>query len=340
MKRHITLALTLVFTLLLSGCTSTSPAQAEIYAMDTVMNITAYGGRSTKAAAEVKALLTTLDTQLSRTRADSEVSRLNSTGSTEVSEDTARLLRQAGEYSAATDGAFDITIAPVADLWGFTGETHRVPTQAELAEQLPLVDHSAVTLDNHSVTLKAGQAIDLGGIAKGYAADRIAECFSAHHVRYGLAELGGSIYAHGTKPEGSAWRIGVQDPLNTAGYLGVLSLADAFAITSGGYQRYFQQEGITYHHILDPLTGSPANSGLLSVTVTASAAPEHGAMCDAFSTALFVMGEEAALRFWRSSSYDFQLVLVTEDRRVLITAGLENTFEPTEGSGYTYEIIR
>ena len=158
----------------------------------------------------------------------------------------------------------------------------------------------------------------------------------------GKVELGGNILVIGDKPDGTAWRVGVQDPKHpdeADGLVCVLNLTDAFAVTSGSYQRYFEQDGKRYHHIIDPATGCPADSGLTSVTVVADSARGNGTMCDALSTALFVMGEDKALDFWRSGVYDFQLVLVTEDGRVVVTEGLKDGFVEMEESGYTYEFV-
>ena len=199
-----------------------------------------------------------------------------------------------------------------------------------------------VHLSGGSARLDPGTMIDLGGIAKGYTADRVAEIFQEHAVPRGKVELGGNILVIGDKPDGTAWRVGVQDPKHpdeADGLVCVLNLTDAFAVTSGSYQRYFEQDGKRYHHIIDPATGCPADSGLTSVTVVADSARGNGTMCDALSTALFVMGEDKALDFWRSGVYDFQLVLVTEDGRVVVTEGLKDGFVEMEESGYTYEFV-
>ena len=158
------------------------------------------------------------------------------------------------------------------------------------------------------------------------------------------------MLAWGDRPDETPWRVGIQDPKvpddrNTLACL--LHLTDAFAVTSGGYQRYFEEDGKTYQHIIDPATGYPADSGLLSVTIVAPAVGPDGGngltggtMADAFSTALFVMGEERAIDFWRRSGYEFDMVLVTADGRLLVTDGLEKKFERNEDAGYIYEIIR
>lgn len=285
-----------------------------------------------------------LDALLSRTSGSSEVSMLNGAGGemVPVGAEICTLIQTAGDFTEATGGAFDITIAPVVSAWGFTTDSYQVPDREALQTLLESVGMEHVHLSGGSARLDPGTMIDLGGIAKGYTADRVAEIFREHAVPRGKVELGGNILVIGDKPDGTAWRVGVQDPKHpdeADGLVCVLNLTDAFAVTSGSYQRYFEQDGKRYHHIIDPATGCPADSGLTSVTVVADSARGNGTMCDALSTALFVMGEDKALDFWRSGVYDFQLVLVTEDGRVVVTEGLKDGFVEMEESGYTYEFV-
>lgn len=203
------------------------------------------------------------------------------------------------------------------------------------AEHVHLDGASAVSLDQ-------GTQIDLGAIAKGYASDAVAAIYQEHGITHGIVDLGGNTWVCGGNLKGEPWRIGVQDPARAGeaeAYTGILRMADGFAVTSGGYQRYFEENGKTYHHIIDPATGHPAESGLTSVTVVADGTVGNGTMCDALSTALFVMGEERALDFWRSGVYDFDLILVTEDGRLLVTDGIADRFQPDETAGYAYEVI-
>ena len=335
--------------LLLAGCAreAQTARSAQVFAMDTVMNMTAYGGDGDAVdAAETE--IYRLEALFSRTREESDVSRLNENGGGAVSEEVYALLEAAKAESLRTGGAFDVTVAPLMDLWGFTKTEFRVPTAEELEGALPAVGAGHVRLANGAAALDEGTRIDLGGIVKGYAADRVEAIFRAHGVRSAVADLGGNLLLLGSKPDGSDWRVGVKDPRRTEeadAYAVILSLCDAFAVTSGGYQRYFERDGRTYHHILDPASGLPAKSGLLSVTVVANAngkdydgaRPANAAACDALSTALFVMGEEKALAFHLLSDEAFELVLVTDDGRVVVTKGLEGRFEEVEGSGYRYE---
>ena len=368
MKRLPAYALSLA--LLLSGCGgSVDPDEAQesiqVIAMDTAMLITTYGERSPAAAYACEDVIRDLEKQLSRTDPESAVSRLNGSGGepVEVGEDLGVLFELAKYYRRSTGGAFNIAIAPVVSAWGFAGgEEYRVPSRGELDRLLALVDGSQVSMtpsfDSNgagpkaTVRLGPGQAVDLGGIAKGYAADKIVSVLQEYEVPRANINLGGNVLAYGDRPGGTAWRVGVQDPARAGqqnAFAGVLELTDAFAVTSGGYQRYFEQDGKTYHHIIDPSTGYPADSGLTSVTVVAGLGEGDGsdfpgAMCDAYSTALFIMGEERALAFWRDEmrwgeeGCPFDLVLVTEDGRVVVTEGLAERFTPDESSGYALEI--
>jgi thiamine biosynthesis lipoprotein len=340
MKRIFSLALML---LLLAGCAPTvgdTGDTQQFFAMDTVMSITVYDGQKGAAEAAMQRV-SGRDALLSRTRAESEIARVNQNAGTGVavalSDDVYSILQQAVGLSDRTDGMFDPTIAPVMDAWGFTKSEYRVPGADELAELLPLVNADALVLKDRSAMLpEKGMELDLGAIAKGYAGDQCAQLLSSYGVTSALVALGGNITAIGAKPDGTNWRVAVRDPNNEDSYLCVLPLQDRTASTSGGYERYFEQDGVIYHHIIDPDVGYPARSGLKSVTVVSAS----GTTADALSTALFVMGEEKALELWRESS-DFEVVLVRDDNKVLFTDGLESGLDFQGGDhGYTYEIVR
>lgn len=332
----------------ISGCghpqQNEVPASRQIFAMDTVMMVNAYGPNGEEAVEETEQAIYQLEALLSRTQKKSQVAALNCSAEEDVELDPElrQLIQAANTYTEETEGAFDITIAPVAEAWGFTTDTHQVPNAAILEELLTHVGMEHVHLHGTVGTVDVGTEIDLGGIAKGYASDKVAEIYTDHEVPSGIVYLGGNVLVWGERPDGDAWRVGIQDPAdpeNPDAFVGVLHLRDAFAITSGGYQRFFEENGTRYHHIIDPKTGYPANSGLTSVTVVADKTPGNGTMCDALSTALFVMGEEQALDYWRDHHGDFDLILVTEDHRVLVTEGLAEAFAPMEGSEYTYETV-
>lgn len=330
MKRLIPLLLILL--LPLAGC-SQKPVQQQFFAMDTLMSVTAYTENEqavTKAVQEINRL----EALLSRTRTDSEVAKLNQSGEGELSSDTESVLQLALNWSKKTHGAFDITVAPVSCAWGFSGsKEHRIPSGDELKTLLALVDSGSVSLQNgHAFLGKSGMELDLGGIAKGYACKQAEAILRESGVESALLDLGGNITVIGSKPDGSAWRIAVQDPTNSSATAGILSLRDCSAITSGAYQRYFEQSGVKYHHIIDPRTGYPADSGLLSATVVCT----DPALGDLLSTAVFVLGEEDALALWRKEKC-FDLVLVTDDGRVVVTKGLKDVFSLNANGKYTLE---
>ena len=341
MKRLISFLLLPVF-LLCAGCGGPSEASRQFFAMDTVMNVTAYGPHGAEAVQAVQETVSRLEALLSRTDPDSQISQLNAHAgdgaAVPLDADVAALLARAQEAAALLPGAFDITIAPVMDAWGFTTEERHVPTEEALSAALALVDGGALTVDEAAPAARLerpGMEVDLGGVAKGFAAQEAEAAFRAAGAERGILDLGGNVTVIGARPDGDPWRVAVKDPQNTERYLCVLSLADVTASTSGGYERYFEENGVRYHHIIDPKTGWPAERGLLSVTVV-SADP---VLADILSTALFVAGEEAALDFWRGRE-DVELVLCTEDGRVLVTEGLEAGFQPGEDGGYAYETVR
>lgn len=345
--------------LLLTGCAApadpdTAQESIQVIAMDTAMLITTYGEQSVPAAYAAEDCIRDLEAKLSRTDPDSEVSRLNNAGgeAVEVGEDLGLLIQIANTYHKWTDGALDISIAPVVSAWGFTTGQFQVPSQAELDDLLKRkgVPQFCTPGITSKVALSPGQSIDLGAIAKGYAADKIVDVLQEYEIPRANISLGGNVLAWGNRPDGTPWRVGIQDPAKPDGqnaFAGVLNLTDSLAVTSGGYQRYFEENGKRYHHIIDPATGYPADSGLTSVTVVADCGVSEtdaypGTMCDAFSTALFIMGEEKALdfwRFWKSSGEPFELVLITEDNRVVVTEGLADRFTLDETSGYAYEVV-
>ncbi len=301
--------------LLLTSCGQTEEHSATVFAMDTVMELTAYGENGEAALEAAKTEIYRLDGLFDRRNEDGEIFALNKNGGGEVSDDTAGLLRRGEEIRALTGGAFDMTVAPVMDLWGFYGQDYRVPDGAELAAALEKVG-GEVTVEGNTVTLGEGTLLDPGGIAKGWASARLMEIFREKGVTSGLVSLGGSVQALGSRPDGTPWRVAIQDP-DGEGYAAVLSLTDTAAVTSGDYQRYFEQDGKIYHHIIDPSTGRPADSGLRSVTVVC----RDGALADGLSTALFVMGRERALDLWRESG-GFEAVFIDSDGGIAATAGL------------------
>ena len=318
------LAFTLILLLLCGACAAPGPVlrTGYLFAMDTFMELRIYGEEAQVTAASET--IQVLEKRLSVTDPDSEIGRLNCAGEGDVSPETAALLQETLGLCARLEGALDISIYPVLRAWGFTTEEYRVPDREELDALLEQVDYEKIALEGEHVTLAPGMEIDLGSVAKGYASRVLAARLRQEGVTSAILNLGGNVQTVGYKPDGSLWRVAIQDPFGN-GNLGVLEVADMAVVTSGGYERYFEAEGETWWHILDPATGYPAKNGLVSVTVIGT----DGLLCDALSTGLFVLGPEGAAEYWRENP-GFQAVLVCEDGSIWITAGLQNSFTPIE----------
>lgn len=210
------------------------------------------------------------------------------------------------------------------ELWGFpTGEYH-VPSGEEIENLLPDVDGGTVEISGNTVTLGEGQQIDLGGIAKGYTGEKLTEIFQGYGVSSAMVSLGGNIQAIGTKPDGSSWRVGIRDPKGSQqDYAGVLQVQNEAVVTSGGYERYFEEDGRTYIHIIDPRTGYPVENDLLSVTIVSP----DGTLADGLSTALYIMGYDKAVQFWEQHQDEFDVILITADEQIHVSKKLQDSFQ-------------
>lgn len=312
--------------------------QKQLFAMDTYMEFTAYGKNSEKAVDAAIEEVQKLDAMLSAENSKSEVYALNEQGNLQATDDLAELILRGKEIYQETDGLFDDTIYPVMKLWGFPTGNYHVPTAAEVQKKLALVDGNKVEIQTRDsdekgrdskektkfVTLGADQQIDFGGIAKGYTGQKLAELFQEYGVSSALVSLGGNIQAIGTKPDGSSWKVGIRDPKGgQQDYIGVLSVENQAVITSGGYERYFEEDGKTYIHIINPRTGYPADGDLLSVTIVS----RDGTLADGMSTALYIMGYEKACQFWRQHREEFNVILVTDDGKIHISENLKENFQ-------------
>jgi len=332
-------ALALALITLLSACgpgaVKEEPFIEEFLAMDTAMRLTVYGQGAGEAAGLARERVLELEALLSVTDENSDVCAANRNGGGTLHADTAALLERALALCGETGGALDVSIYPVVRAWGFTTGAYRVPEEAELAALLERVDYTRISLEGTVLTLPEGMELDLGAVAKGWTGDRLMELLRREGITSAIVELGGNVQALGSKPDGSPWRVAVQAP-DGSGYAGALEITDCAAVTSGGYQRYFEQDGETYCHIIDPAGGRPARSGLASVTVVA----EEGAAADALSTALFVLGRERGEALWRERG-GFECVFIGEDGTVAVTQGLEGRFSLYGAwEGRTLEIVR
>lgn len=290
--------------------------------MDTYMTLAAYGNNAKSAVSAAEDEIYRLDRLFSVQSSDGEIAKLNLDKSLSASEDTVKLIARACEISEITDGDFDITVAPLVREWGFySGLENKVPSDGELETALKSVGYKNIEISGNSIHLNNGAGVDLGGIAKGYASSRAAEILAENGVESALISLGGNVRAVGSKPDGSAWTIAVADPDDTSLQIGYLSVKNTSVVTSGGYQRFFEHNQKTYHHIINPKTGCPAESGLKSVTVVS----KDDTLADALSTALFVKGLDGAAELY-SSCGGFGAVFVTDEDEIYITNNLEGYF--------------
>lgn len=293
----------------------------DIFAMDTYMTLTAYGKNAKKALDEAVDEINNIEQLVSTGIDSSEVSQINKNGKGSVSETTGYLIKRSKEIYDSTNGVFDITIYPIMQAWGFPTENYRVPGKKELKKLRGLMgaDHVLYDEKKQEVTLnKEGMKIDLGGIAKGYTSSKVMDIFKENGISSAVISLGGNVQTLNGKPDGSDWRVAVENPADTGSYIGVLSIKDKAVITSGGYERYFKQDGKTYHHIIDPATGYPADNGLISVTIVS----DDGTLADGLSTSLFIMGEEKAAQFWKENSEKFETIMETADGKLYVTEGI------------------
>lgn len=301
------------------------PVRREFYAMNTYMTIQAYGPQGKDAAEAAEQRIREIEKIFSVTDRSSAIAGLNRDGAAELDGEMKEVLSFSLAMAKETGGALDPAIYPLVRAWGWTTEERRVPSDEEIASLLPLVDWKKIEINDNEARLAPGMSIDLGAVVKGYAGREAGRLLRERGVHSAILSLGGNIEAVGSRPDGSPWQVGLQNPRGED-HIGILQVRDAAVVTSGGYERYFvDNEGRRWHHILDPATGKSAASGILSVTVIG----KDGMVCDALSTALFIMGPERAEAFWQAH-HDFDMILLTEDGRILLTEGADRIFTVNE----------
>jgi thiamine biosynthesis lipoprotein len=313
----------LAFHLLFASC-SPPPARTE-FVLGTVCGVNLYERGNSRTYAAVFARIRNIEGIMSANMAGTELDRINRNAgkaATAVSGELLDLLEHARAYAGISGGAFDPTVGPLVKLWGIGGDEPRVPGEEEIAAALALVDYRDLVIDREAGTAflrRPGQALDLGAIAKGYAADQAASVAKKAGVNRAIIDLGGNVFAWGERRKGEAWRIGIQDPQKERGIsLGTLRVRNKSVVTSGVYERYFEEEGKRYHHILSTKDGYPVENGLLAVTVTADLSMD----ADALSTAVFALGYEKG-RALIEARPGVEAVFVFEDLRVILSSGME-----------------
>ncbi|MCE5220861.1 MAG: FAD:protein FMN transferase [Clostridium sp.] len=302
------------------------------YALGTIINLSAYGNKGEQAIEKAIEKLNDIDDKMSAFKEYSEISKINvaagiSAGS--VSKDTYYVVKKAIEYSKVLEGTFDPTIRPLVSLWNIGTKEETIPENSQIEEKLKLVNYNDVILDenNHSIMLKnRKQALDVGGIAKGFAADEVRDIFHQHNIKSALIDLGGNIFALGSRTDGKSWRVGIQNPIEPRGeYIGILSVKNKSIVTSGNYERYFMKDGKRFHHIIDPKTGYPSESKIISATIIS----DNSIDGDGLSTGVYILGVDKALSIIEEIK-GIDAILVTEDKKVYMTAGIKDSFVLTD----------
>ena len=330
--KHFAAFLLCLLLFMFSGCINTPPEKSlRFFSMDTLIQFKAYGDCE-EALKNARERVEYLDSILDATDKDSVVSCLRDGQS--LPQDLLIPLRAAKKIAAQTDGALDLTLYPLSDAWGFFSKNYSVPS-AEKIEQL-LANKGSWSLNSDLFHCAPQTKLDFGSVAKGYAATQAANILREYGVTSAVLTLGGNVQTIGLKPNGSPWVVSVTDPADSQGIIGNLHLNNEAAVTSGNYQRNFMRNGKLYHHILDPKTGCPAESGLISVTIVCT----DSTTADGLSTAIFIIGKENALKLYKSKTFDFEMLLVTEKNEIFITEGLADRFEQTNQNYKQPQVLR
>lgn len=333
--RKIFYIICLILTLTLPSCRSEQRPVTK-KALGTVCTVNLFEDGSRGLYSRIFKRLSEIDSRFSVNKKNSDISKINDAAGlhpVSVHEDVAYVLRYALEIAEKSGGEFDPSIGPLVRLWGINTPHAKIPAEREIQEARSLVDFRKVRLEGNSVFLEEkGMSLDLGGIAKGYAADEIADILRENSVSRAVLDLGGNVYVYGRKSDGSPWHVGIRNPYGASGSPAmVLSLEDSMSVvTSGVYERFFIRDGNLYHHILDPKTGSPAQRDFLSVTILDSSSMR----ADALSTAAFLMGMEKY-----SVTFTSPAVFIKRDMSVIASKELEGKISPADGWDMSMEFL-
>lgn len=306
----------------LMGCTrNPNPISKSGIYFDTVITVTVYRADDSKILDECFAMAEKYENLFSKTVESSDIYKINHSGGTPttVNDETIYLVQKALDYAAMTDGAIDPTILPLSDLWNF-GENETVPDNEAIASKLTSVGYESVLIDaatNTVTLLDANAGIDLGFIAKGYIADKMKELLLANRVEHALINLGGNILCVGNKPDGSLFTLGVKEPFSqTNSQVAIVEVQDKSLVSSGVYERYFYENDMLYHHILDTSTGYPVDNGLWGVTILSDSSMEG----DAYSTICMCLGLDKALAMIEETE-GIEALFITEDMELVYSSG-------------------
>lgn len=313
---------TIYFSLTFFSCNNTVPSQSQL-CMGTVCSINLYEDGTQTLYDKMFQRLKDIENLFSTNLENSQISKINQAAGKNpvtVHPEVLLVLEKACQIAEITSGAFEPSIGPLVTLWNIGSETPILPSTEKIKERLPLIDYKKIQLDfeNNTVFLpQTHMALDLGGIVKGYAADQLAKIATQEGVKKALFDLGGNVYAFGKKEKNQPWRVGIKNPLNPRDEpLLIVPVENKSVVTSGGYERFFVQDDIYYHHILDSKTGYPSEKDILSSTIIF----ENSMMADALSTAIFVLGAKEGFNLLNKLSVDG--IIITKNKEILATKNL------------------
>lgn len=322
----------------LSGCSEKDkePLTKTVYALGTVITINLYNEGSEELLDTLTKRIVDIEQKMSTSISTSDVSKVNQSAGenwVKVSEGTYEVIKRALYFSKLSEGRFDLTIGPIVNLWGIGTEAANLPNQAAISAALILVDYNKIEINDDEMSIYLpikGMSIDLGGIAKGYVADELVKILKEKKIKKAMINLGGNIYAYGVKDSGNEWKIAIQNPYDQRNeYFGYIELIDKTVVTSGPYERYFEEDGKIYHHIFDAHTGYPIEGDIVSVTVVSDKSIE----ADALSTVLYTFSQEDGLKLIESMD-GVECIYVDKDNQIVLSSGLKDVFVLTD-EGYT-----
>ena len=340
MKRFLSVLLCLALALPLTACGESKEYQQQVFAMNTAFTITAYGNKAKNALAAAAATIVAVDAMCDPNVETSTCYALNHAEGAQVnvSGQIAEMLTDAMEIYERSGGAYDITCYPLVELWGFSDGRYYVPSPEEISAELPRLCMDELTISKFptsgtsAVTLPSSGKLSFDSCARGCAAHYAIDAMRKNGVQSGIVSLAGNIQTLGLKPDRTEWSIGITDPNNPSGYLGILSVGEAAVVTTGSYQQYMTSNP-SYHHIFNTNTGYPTSNGLLSCTIIC----EDGTYADCLSTAMFALGQSRAINYWRQYK-GFEMILINNDNEVICTTGLLEEFD-LRNSFYTLRYV-
>ena len=329
-KKIIIFSILIIFLFLLTACMNSAEelpeAENNAFLMDTLVQMRAQGENAEITVEESMEKIKEIENLMSKTIESSDIYKLNNNPGQkiEINDETMTVLKRAKEYAEITNGDFEPAVGALVDLWGIGTEDAGVPSESKIEAALANTGYEYLKLrDDFAEITKAGVKLDLGAIVKGYAASEVKKIVEEYGVEHAFVNLGGNVLVIGNKADGSPWRIGIQDPRAGQGtVMAVIDSVDMTIVTSGNYERYFEENGKIYHHILDPETGYPAENNLLSVTIIS----ESSFDADALSTAVYIMGLEKGMEFIENRE-DVEVMFITDELDVYLSSGLDKIVE-------------